>query len=549
MKAKALLFDTRSIQRYIFSSNHLKTNIGASSLVDNVFRSELITTLRDVLGKDQVDAETWEKVQAPDWLQMPQKCRVGYIGGGNALVLFRDDLVSEDDLRKIVKEFTASLLQSHPGLRTGAAFGDFWLDDEGRFLDENGIPVDEQHPADCLAALIHKLKQWQSSVFPEVNVPYTGLTLLCPEIGEAATRWDGKDERFLSWEVMAKREAGEAAKGKLLEKLQSALSPEEKDALSQYAFPDELNKLGQQETESYIAIVHIDGNNMGEKFANCKTLTERKNLSIDLSRKTTKAFASMLLQADKEYASCKDFLDRKFFDPVGNGRHFLPIRPLVLGGDDLTFICTAKLALRYAKRVMDAMMAEGVDTCAGISIQPQNYPFFRGYMLAEQACDAAKGEMRALRKEGKAEKSCWLDFVIRHGEQAPNLAQIREQEYQTHFGSTHFGPYRVDVPESDERALINLTSGLTFLKSKEKGNRRLAMNKIKKLRDVIQHGGQHEWEKFRQRLEERSDALPKIKAWSQYEDALWQNGKTPYIDVIEMLDFYEPEGGKPHGGK
>ena len=31
MRYKAILFDTRSIQSYIFSGNQLKTNIGASS--------------------------------------------------------------------------------------------------------------------------------------------------------------------------------------------------------------------------------------------------------------------------------------------------------------------------------------------------------------------------------------------------------------------------------------------------------------------------------------------------------------------------------------
>lgn len=31
---RALLFDTRSIQKYIFSGNRLKTNIGASYIVD-----------------------------------------------------------------------------------------------------------------------------------------------------------------------------------------------------------------------------------------------------------------------------------------------------------------------------------------------------------------------------------------------------------------------------------------------------------------------------------------------------------------------------------
>ena len=33
IKLQAILFDTRSIQKYIFASNRLKTNIGASFLV------------------------------------------------------------------------------------------------------------------------------------------------------------------------------------------------------------------------------------------------------------------------------------------------------------------------------------------------------------------------------------------------------------------------------------------------------------------------------------------------------------------------------------
>lgn len=36
MEVKAILFDTRSIQQYIFAGNKLKTNIGASYIVDRL---------------------------------------------------------------------------------------------------------------------------------------------------------------------------------------------------------------------------------------------------------------------------------------------------------------------------------------------------------------------------------------------------------------------------------------------------------------------------------------------------------------------------------
>lgn len=546
MEFQALLFDTRSIQRYIYSSNHLRTNIGASSLVDGVFHLTLTEVMREKLGADQVDITTWKTEEHPHWENMPMLCRIGYIGGGNALVLFRPD-VEKCRIDDVVTSFTKRLLETHPGLRTGIAYGAFRINDEGYFLDEAGEILEGEElntDKNSLTALVHQLKHWQGSVFPETNVPYTGLTHLCPEIGEAATAWDDEHDRIVSWEIEAKRDEGRNAKNRILEKIQAVLSPEEQEMFSGFSFPDELNKLGQRETERDIAIVHIDGNNMGRKFAACKTLTERKNLSLALAEKTTRAFADMLIQAIREYDEYENFL--KLEEPPGEEKKSLPLRPLVLGGDDLTFICTAKLALRYTKRVMEAMLSavgEGmsVDTCAGISFQPQNYPFFRGYMLAEQACDAAKQEMR----KGVG-ASCWLDFVVRHGEQAATLSEIRKQEYLTREGyDMHFGPYRVDAPKSDERALANLTEGLDALKKEEYAKQRLAMNKIKKLRDVVRHGA-HEWEKFRQRLTERDDSLPKIEAWRGYAETLWKEGRTPYIDLIEMLDFYEPEGGKAH---
>ena len=67
MEFLGILFDTRSIQRYIFSGNRLKTNIGASCLVDRVFDDVLVKALQDVYGTGEVDAATWREVEAPDW--------------------------------------------------------------------------------------------------------------------------------------------------------------------------------------------------------------------------------------------------------------------------------------------------------------------------------------------------------------------------------------------------------------------------------------------------------------------------------------------------
>lgn len=567
IKLQAILFDTRSIQKYIFASNRLKTNIGASFLVESAFSRELLHVLRERFGEGEVDDVTWREVESPDWTKMEQKCRIGYIGGGNALVLFSEG-TTDEELVEVIKSFTKRLLWTTPGLRTGAARGEMVLEADGAYRVTRVKRADgEEEAIDDLTHLVRKLRAQQNLFFPAVSLPYTGLTLSCEASAETANAYDvddvRKESRFLSWEVkrklLAARQKGGViapAEEALLDKLRSILrtqalagetlppsrvramsDPEElaRD-LQKYAFPSEFEKLGQRETEDYMAIVHIDGNNMGEKFRDCSTLTKRKNMSRAVYWKTVLAFCMLLADILGDYAAMHKHLS---LEEADDGKMLLPIRPIVLGGDDMTFVCTAKYALSFTRTIMEALNDLGIDTCGGVSILPTAYPFFRGYEIAEQLCGAAKSKMRAMREEGS---SCWLDFAILHGEQPPTLEQIREQQYSGKCGAMHFGPYRVDGDASTPEYVGNLIEAVRQL---VQGEGRMPMNKIKELRAVLA-AGRHEHAQFMaqyHRLIASGGAmrLPEIAAWSSYRESLWQEGRTPYVDAIEMIDFYVPE--------
>ncbi len=128
MKVKALLFDTRSIQKYIFSGNKLKTNIGASFLVDQLFSKFLV---EDILQKELnyvSDVNEWKNSNEINIYKNRELCcEVGYIGGGNAVLLFNPDKVSDDEIDNVVKLFTKKLLLEAPGLKTGVAKGELVL--------------------------------------------------------------------------------------------------------------------------------------------------------------------------------------------------------------------------------------------------------------------------------------------------------------------------------------------------------------------------------------------------------------------------------------
>ena len=555
----ALLFDTRSIQRFIFSGNRLKTNIGASYLVDHVFDKQLMEVLESETANLEVDKDSWHQELAIDKLQGKRQCVVAANGGGNALLLFSED-VAHEDLIQIVRRFSTLVLTEIPGLHLGAACGKLRLSDD-------------EFQAD-LKELFQQLKQVQNRVFPVVSIPYTGLTLTCPISGEVANYYDPtgtiiksdeRGQRFCSQEAAVKAKAAHDA-NLALEKEISKYS----SVCQRFAFPQEIDELGQIEREkNYFAIVHIDGNNMGDKFRACRTQSERSRLSENVRRKTWGCFIHLLEHIESEYGK---YLEQHALDLGGRqkkdeqGRPYLPIRPIILGGDDVTFVCPAKMAIPYVKRFMEYLLdehsvegieaeaAKRMDSCGGIAILKTTYPFFRGYELAEQLCEAAKQRKRKEKQANpNAMGTSWLDFAILHGEQSPTLEQIRKQEYSGAGGEggMHFGPYQVGHQEGgalrDHRHDIeNLMEAVRQFhqgKHTPKGEGCMARSKAKELRLVLQHGPA-EINRFLTQLAHMKQDLPEVEAWEAYrqtENALWSGGETPYVDAIELMEFLYEE--------
>lgn len=520
---RAILFDTKSIQRYIFSGNALKTNIGASYIVDRLFQNILV---EDILRSRYEVDEGW-KAGKTDFAGLSAPCAVAYIGGGNALILLRE--ADEDECRDIVYAFGKKLLDKFPGLATGAAVGELDLSS-----DEAEI--------DSYKKLFMQLKQNQNTLFPTVNIPYTGLTHLCDISGETANARDSSGKRrFIARETAVKNEYADRS--------QKALTQEFADVLGEkYAFTRELEHLGQTRGEDYIAVVHIDGNNMGKKFA-ALNLSKRIAMSQAVAGQTHGAFRALLRdvvdfcdrwqEQSEDAQTAAGFRLRRQKD---GERLYLPLRPIILGGDDITFVCAAKVALYCVEKFMGylatptgfAELPEGIDSCAGVAFCKTAYPFFRAYELAEQVCGAAKKKARA--KEG----SGWLDFILLHGEQSADLATVREAEYSGAWvQNLHFGPYEVGKTAQGEQDIKILFDCLNRLVRDNSAN--LSRNKLKELRFVLQKSA-YDIKEFQVQAEHIGQSMPTCAGWENYAKNLWaQSGderRTPYVDAIEMSDFW-----------
>lgn len=539
-KVGAILLDTRSIQRYVFGSNKLKTNTGASYLVDAIFSEAMIDVL---CSKFKLVQKDWEdtgclKMVADDSIE----AEIAYIGGGNMLVLVNKGEAAASVCRELVQDWSLKVLLNAPGLKTGVAIGELEIDNENN--GEFKISLDD---------LYKQLKENQNNILPQVDLPYTGFTIECDYSGKAANVFSEAYGRLVSAEVLAKINAYTYAAAKNKIDYSSSLGEE-------YEFCSELESIGFAEGESYISVIHIDGNNMGVKFSNCRNMNERKELSLKVKQMVKDAFEHLVNTIINEYKSYDSVLDMR---KLQQGKKLLlPLRPIIIGGDDITFICPGRMGLEYAKRFIECinrkdlldekfeelfkeiqskegkMFGRRLSCCAGVAIVPAKYPFFRAYELAEQLCSEAKAKSRK-------DDGSYLDFAILHGEKYGDIGLLRKEQYLTNVGRLHYGPYRVLGDKKDKDSMEAL-----FALTKDLMADSMPHNKVKELRRVL-HESKHSMSIFLENCPEIRQLLQKETGVEAVNaDSLWEKDNvkrwdkeyvTRYIDAIEIMDFVYPQ--------
>ena len=131
----AVLLEVSSIQQYVFGSNKLKENFGASYLVENIFEENLKKVL-DIQNPGLEDLDGWKrKPERISILDQDVESEVGYIGGGNALLFFKN----KKNAINTGKEWSKDLLVNAPGLRPSIAIGEIDVsafDDNKKFQAE-----------------------------------------------------------------------------------------------------------------------------------------------------------------------------------------------------------------------------------------------------------------------------------------------------------------------------------------------------------------------------------------------------------------------------
>jgi len=211
------------------------------------------------------------------------------------------------------------------------------------------------------------------------------------------------------------------------------------------------------------------------------------------------------------------------------GRMRLPIRPIVFGGDDTTFVCDGRIGLSLAAEYLRTFENEAkvhglnLSACAGIAIVKSHYPFARAYQLSEELCDEAKKFRRENSYTGGA-----LDWHFTSSGLYGILEEMREREYHVNVGSLTLRPVSLG-DEGDVRSW-NEMERLTEAFQEDWADKR---NKAKSLRDALREGP----EAVARFLNIYEQKLPELTGFDQTG---WHHDLCGYFDALELMDIHIP---------
>lgn len=565
------LLDTSGIQDYIFSSNRLQENIGASEIVYRATTLWVFEALEKAgFTKHNIELKRDSENTVLDWRftgseienDVNMQAEVIQAAGGNALILFREgETMPHSNAIRFAKELTLRILREAPGLNVlvkHIAF-DFENDRLPSKFDNDGNPMEgykgkRRELEEAMGE--HKRSR-------RIPTPTLGLsvTATCSSTGLPAIRTPmgsqrigeeefnllvrGQDQqesertRLISRETTFKLAARELANKRLRHILG--------EVAQSYDFPSDMDNLGRVSgEESYVAVIHADGNGMGKrlqaiengtyqkyetasrKILNREYIKALRKFSIGLEEACRNALTSIVGKIAASIDS-EDMVAGKIPIVHKGKSNYLPFRPLVFGGDDVTFLSNGQIGVELAAMYLTEFEKQTSDyhACAGVSIVKMHYPFSRANKLAEELTHNAKKLVKDSGQDFSA-----LDWHFAQSGLSGSLDVIRRREYRSLDDKPiYLRPVTLKTGVTSWEKLKSVI--LEFQTEWAEKH-----NKVIGLRESIRKGPTYA-QKYIQDFDLYTDKtkLPDIAA-EEAQKTGWADGKCYYFDAIELLDHY-----------
>lgn len=553
-----VLIETSGNQDYIFSTNKLRENIGASEAtyrscsqwvsesVHEITHLSLWDDDSDIFKSNLLSSEINPRIESDE----QSLIEVIVAASGKAMLLTRQ----LDHAKQIITKVTLKALKEAPGLTIGGAIEEFdWN------TNKSLIEASRQ---------LHKKFEVVRSLLPTPHLRSLRLPIIedCRTSGLPAAKLELEPDQSLiprSNTSSRKRKWSLKALDNRLPKLL---------ANTDFRFAKSSDKILDEVSDSnWLAVVHADGNGLGQIFIRFEEF-------LDDECQDNRSY----IQKFREFSVDLDYCTRQAFIEALNVfppemRKPVPLVPLVLGGDDLTVVCDARYALAFTQAYLTAFeektqesnivraIAKGqLSACAGVAIIKSHFPFSTAYQLSEELAKSAKIVKDVVKNGNRAIPCSALDFHVLYDTRSTTLEAIRNKlSFLTENTLLYNRPYVVSnidqiLQQITERQLeirnwlkshhwSELRRRVRALLNQEDGHRALPNSQMHALREGLfmgRDGADGQYALIRKRYENKG--ITQVAAAEQSDSLFWVDAMTEpthyvtgLLDAMDAADFWQ----------
>ena len=508
--------EIKGIQEYILATDKLKHMVGASEIIASITDREFYD----------------EKVLKTLNCEYDKDYKVMMAAAGRLMLLFKD----EAKIKDLMAVWSIVINEYAPGVEL---VYDYFT------IDSNNLQETRKKALEKMTSR----RQQQNCSLPIPSLPVER----CRRDGLAAVGI--RDEERISKEIKRKLDGAKESRSKIIDKVIPELN--KYDTLKEL-FPTDFQEITGTDDKTYMAIVHIDVNSMGSFFIDVGKNLEKEN--IDNTLKIYQGISKCLLESAKTAAKkatgtiFKYILEKEEIQKSKTEVEMIPFRPLVLAGDDFTFVIKSPYAVRYSEKYIEEFNNEAkkqlakiikeynlsisdekydFKLSAGITFTKSKFPFKTAYGLCEKLCKMGK--------ELSKRNVSTISFYRQTTAASDDLEILLNREFQHDKLEMTYKTYALGSNNENLPSIKDLESIISALYKLPRGSLRKIASKLFSDKNTVDMF----WKRFISICQERNSQVYEIlkksliKITKNTETPLWEktpdgNYKTPLIDAINL---------------
>lgn len=497
-----VLWEFSRKQDYVFSSNKLMECVGASLII-----------------RDLTENFDGYNLKEENFIIK---------GGGKTLYLFEKEQEGEE----FIEEYSLNIIKKYPGLEL--------------FMVKTNFDINKDDIKEAINKIYKKLEEKKSSRLYSGNQIGFGIERECSSTKYPATSYykEDNDKKYISTEIMVKRNIGNDGDKEFFDYL----------IPKGYKFNKLMTDLVKDDAKGYTSVVHIDGNQMGKKI---KSLEEKINKNSkesdeEFNRRYIKVLKKFSLEINEKYSHafkemCTRIVERnqeKLKDVTKLQEKIMPVRPLIMAGDDVTYISNGYMGIESARLFIECLNKSQIiindinlgtlHACAGIALVKKGCPFIKAYNLAEELCQNAKRMLL----DRKYEDVSAIDFHLSQGETNKSIYEIREEEYRSESGKAILTMRPLVLNSASDWKNYNnfLISYRNVKETIDKNG--IGRNKIKVLREILKKGEEETKYFFKFYKIDEGRYLRDLEGTRGDYCFNELDNTCMYLDAIEVMDLF-----------